>query len=747
LSKVFFSKLVFGVFFCCFCSLALVFPVKAAAAPYGGIDVWFYIDVDGNGDWNPNIDSNLDSTILGGIQTNINIPNYTTYRYLGGKEWEKWAAIENGCHNDTQQCNKGSGTSSCPFGDGDGGCKNIVGHCLNNCSANIRNNFLSGVMPTATLQDGFVIGADNKTQANATIRFDLPAGWAISRIKYNEGSGSNVLETSSNQFDTVLNCRNCAGYEFSMQNRLIKVGIGQPPDPPYSLTATCNMTTMGLQAKFDWEVPANVASFDVRIDDTISDWRCNQSPVPSDCCRNPSQFDVCEDKYPSSYYNLTGIAGHRYNWWVHSVGRSGIRSQAVQGPALACNCSDSGCGMLDIRNGSLSNFECGNEFKVWSNDPNPPTDPADEKLKFWPENEAARKGNWSLHAVYKGYTPPPFHYWLGTWALKRTTASAPYLITGESASFRGWYKIINEGDKKTSLRACLAYWNLDGTNMTEKCQPLDNSLSSEWKQFEVIGPVAPKDVYEIRPAFIFNNGSNTAMEVLFDWLCLTGVPYVDVYAQDSGGNLTPVSLEGVYRDRGLASMSYSSCVDCSRYNDHAVAQENAGGLFLLKDDQVLLGVTPIPSGGTQGTIDIGGSGYTSYEWNKWDEGGRQLHVIVGSPTPTPVAPVCSLLHADFMDISPSPDLGVNDSVVFTCNADKNSGNIDHVNFRYFWRSTAADPWGSPNNFAKVDVAGGARSGSANLVIPSYGDYIVQCQVCALENDSLCSVWEETNVFP
>jgi len=117
-----------------------------------------------------------------------------------------------------------------------------------------------------------------------------------------------------------------------------------------------------------------------------------------------------------------------------------------------------------------------------------------------------------------------------------------------------------------------------------------------------------------------------------------------------------------------------------------------------------------------------------------------------TPTPMPPLPMCYLIHADFMDISPEPILSINDEVIFTCQATDNKAPIDHFNFRYFYRFSSSDSWSTPSLFSRVDVPSGQRSANAVFRISDYGIFITQCQSCSTDNDSNCSAWEEFIIY-
>jgi len=161
---------------------------------------------------------------MSNIKTTVTLPNVTTKYYWGTESnYQCW-------HSRAAECSSSSDCSSgvCPFGSGSGNCKKCEGkkHCK--CYANIRYGFFSGTYPSQTLDDDLNLGGTVTSRAT-NFSFEVPTDWQITKIKWYDGG---IQETTGNGLSTTLKCRNCAGQEFSLQTRLIKVGVVLNCQPP-----------------------------------------------------------------------------------------------------------------------------------------------------------------------------------------------------------------------------------------------------------------------------------------------------------------------------------------------------------------------------------------------------------------------------------------------------------------------------------------------------------------------------------
>lgn len=123
--------------------------------------------------------------------------------------------------------------------------------------------------------------------------------------------------------------------------------------------------------------------------------------------------------------------------------------------------------------------------------------------------------------------------------------------------------------------------------------------------------------------------------------------------------------------------------------------------------------------------------------------------VCPTPTPTPPTnyPVCMYLRPadeggtyltlDEVDFSPG------DRLYFYCHADPSQGFPHHYNFRY---KVDDQPW---DNFAMgvPSIFGDPFTSRTEFVIPDYGDYTAQCQICITIDDSLCTEWGKAHIEP
>jgi hypothetical protein len=118
-----------------------------------------------------------------------------------------------------------------------------------------------------------------------------------------------------------------------------------------------------------------------------------------------------------------------------------------------------------------------------------------------------------------------------------------------------------------------------------------------------------------------------------------------------------------------------------------------------------------------------------------------------TPTQTPSYPVCMYLRpvdegGDYLTLD-EQHFSPGDRLYFYCHADPNEGFPNHYNFRY---KIDDQPW---DNFAMgvPAIFGDPYTSQTEFVIPDYGDYTAQCQICITPDDSLCTEWGKAHIEP